>query len=163
MGHEGGHIHSRQRIIHPAADLLRRHSQIFRGKGHILLHHVGDDLVVRVLEHHAHPAANLQQARLVLRVHALHIHLASAGQQNGVQAFGKGGFARTVMAQHHHKASFFNGRVHTPQGQNRLRPFLRRIGEFQSLCFSHGWHDILQYVKIPSAAGCPRSWHSAFP
>ena len=40
-------------------------AQILRGEGHVLLHHVGNDLVIRVLEHHAHAAADLQQQGLV--------------------------------------------------------------------------------------------------
>ena len=140
VGNKGRHIHGGQGIVHPAADLLRGHSQVLRGKSHVLFHHVGDDLVVRVLEHHAYPAADLQKTFLVLGVHALHVHLAAAGQQDGVQAFGKGGFSGAVVPQHHHKASLFNGRVHAPQGQDRLLSFLRRIGEFQGLCFDHSRH-----------------------
>ncbi len=77
VGDKLAHTHGGQGIVHPAADLLRGHAQVLRGKGHVLLHHVGDDLVVRVLEHHAHPAADLQKQFLVGGVHALHVHLAA--------------------------------------------------------------------------------------
>jgi len=35
-----------------ALDLLRGYTKILRAEGYVLLHHVGNDLVVRVLEHH---------------------------------------------------------------------------------------------------------------
>ena len=56
---EGFHIDGAERLINPASNLLRRHAEIFGAEGDVLLHHRGDDLVIRVLEHHAHALANL--------------------------------------------------------------------------------------------------------
>ena len=47
------HAHGFEGIVHAAADVLRRHAEVFKAKGAVLLHHGGDDLVVRVLEDHA--------------------------------------------------------------------------------------------------------------
>ena len=58
---EFAHANSGQGIVYPLSNLLTGHPQVFRCEGHILLHHVGHDLVVRVLEHHAHPLADGQQ------------------------------------------------------------------------------------------------------
>ena len=48
--------------IHAAADLLRRDAEVFGAKRHIVLHDVCDDLVIRVLEHHADVAAHINDA-----------------------------------------------------------------------------------------------------
>ena len=41
-------------LVHPAAHLVRLYPQVFCGKGYILFHHGGHNLVIRVLEHHTH-------------------------------------------------------------------------------------------------------------
>ena len=97
------HAHGGQGLVHPLPDLGGGHAQILRAEGHVLLHHAGDNLVIRVLEHHAHPAADVQQELLVAGVHAVHVHLARCGQENGVEVLGQGGFPRPVVAQHRHK------------------------------------------------------------
>ena len=132
------HTHRLQRIVHPLTNFLRRNAQIFRGKGHILLHHVGDDLVIRVLEHHAHPPPDLQQHRLVMGIHPLYIHRPARWQQHGVHVLSQSRFPGAVMPQHHHEAALLDAEAHAPQ--RRLAPLalLRRIGEGQVLCFDHG-------------------------
>ena len=133
------HAHSLQGIVHPLADLRRGHAQVLRGEGHVLLHNVGNDLVIRVLEHHADTPPYLQQQRRVRRVHPLHPHLAAGGQQHCVHVLGQGGFAGAVVAQDGHKAPFFNLQVHLPQsGGLLLSSVLRRVGEGELFCFYHG-------------------------
>ncbi len=97
------HAHGFQGGVHPLPDLRGGHAQVFRAEGHVLLHHAGHDLVVRVLEHHAHPAADVQQVFLAAGVQAVHVNLAPGGQEDGVEVLGQGGFARAVVAQHRHK------------------------------------------------------------
>ena len=63
-----------ERVVDAAADLLRRYAEVLRREGDVLLHHVRDDLVIRILEYHADAAADLEQTRLVARVHPLDIH-----------------------------------------------------------------------------------------
>ena len=58
---KGIHSHLLQRLIDPLPDLLRHNAQILRGKRHILLHHIGHDLVVRILEHHPDGFTDLEQ------------------------------------------------------------------------------------------------------
>ena len=50
------HADLRERRVHAAAYLLRRHAEVFRREGHVVLNDVRNDLVVRVLEHHADAA-----------------------------------------------------------------------------------------------------------
>ena len=113
MGRVAGelaHAHRRQGVVHPLPDLPAGNPQVLRGEGHVLLHHVGHDLVVRVLEHHAHRPADGQQQMFVQGVHSLHIHMAPAGQQNTVERLGQGGLAGSVVAQHHHDCLLYTSR-----------------------------------------------------
>ena len=141
MGRVAGefrHAHRRQGVIHPLADLIAGDAQILRCEGHILLHHVGNDLVIRILEHHAHTAADLQQEGFILRIHALYIHRAAGGQQHRVHMLGQSGFAGAVMTQHHHEAALFNGQRHILQRRGGgAYPLLRRVGEGEVLGLQH--------------------------
>ena len=98
-----------QRLIHPVTDLRAGNAQIFRAEGHILFHHIGNDLVVGILEHHAHMTANLHEKIIVGGVQAADIDLTAAGQQNGIEMLGKSRFAAAVAAKNGHKAAFFDG------------------------------------------------------
>ena len=109
------HPHRTQGVVHPLPDLGGGDPQVLRCEGYILLHHVGDDLVVRVLEHHAHRAPDVQQAVLIHSVDAIHIHFAAAGQEDGVHVLGEGGFAAAVVAQNSHKSALLDGQVHPVQ------------------------------------------------
>ena len=99
------HAHHGQGLVHPAANLRRGHAQVLRGKGHVLFHHVGHNLVVRVLENHAHRAAHGQQLVLLGGVQSVHPDFAPGGQEDGVQVLGQGGFARAVVAQNGHETA----------------------------------------------------------
>ena len=132
------HAHIPEGIIHPAADLLRGDAQVLRGEGHVLLHHVGNDLVVRVLKDHAHPLADGEKVPLVLRVHPLHQNLAGGREQDGVHGLGQGGLSGAVVAQHRHEAALLNGEGDPVQGVFRLLALLRRVGEGDILQFDHG-------------------------
>lgn len=102
------HSNGLQRVVHPAADLLGRDPQVLRSKGHILFHHVGYDLVIRVLEHHAHRTADGQEKLLVGGVHPVHIDLAPGGQEDRVEVLGQGGLAAAVVSQHCHEGALLN-------------------------------------------------------
>ena len=138
------HAHRLQGVVHPAADLLRGHPQILRGEGHVLLHHVGYDLVVRVLEHHAHGAADVQQLLLVGGVHTVHIHLAPGGEQDGVEVLGQGGLAAAVVAQNGHKGALFNIQLDAVQHDGG-HPLGGDIGEAHVLRFD----DCVVHNKPP--------------
>ena len=137
------HAHRRQRIVHPPAYLRRRHTQVLRAEGYILLHHIGHDLIVRVLEHHPRPPPYLQQHSLVAGVHPLHIHSAAARQQHRVQVLGKGGLAGAVVAQHHRKATLFDLYRYIPQGRRICLPLRRRVRIGQVPCLYHHCHTQL--------------------
>ena len=102
------HPHRLQRGVYPAADLLCGDTQVLRAESHILLHHIGHDLVIRVLEHHAYPSPDLQQVLLIAGVHSIHPYRAARRQQHRVHVFGQSGFPGAIVAKHCHKAAPFN-------------------------------------------------------
>ena len=109
------HAHLPEGGVHPLADLLGRHAQILRCEGHVVLHHVGDDLVVRILEDHAHGAADVQELVLVGGVHVPDPDLAGGGQEDGVHVLEQSGFAGAVVAQHGHEAALGDLQAHAAE------------------------------------------------
>ena len=110
------HPHGLQRRVHPRPDLRRGHAQILRGEGNVILHHAGHDLVVRVLEHHAHGASDVQQLFLVRGIHALHQHPALRGDQDAVEALCQRALAGAIVAQHRREAAAGDVQRDLPQG-----------------------------------------------
>ena len=80
----GRHADSLQRLVHAPADFLRRNAEILGCKRHVLFHDVRDDLVIGVLEHHAHLLADGKEVLFLLRVEPVDRHRAALGQQNCV-------------------------------------------------------------------------------
>ena len=62
-------------------------------------------------------SADVKELVFLPGVHPGHPHLTPSGQQNGVDVLGQGGFPRTVVAQHRHKAPLRYFQVHPVQGQ----------------------------------------------
>ena len=123
------HLH---RFIHAAAHLLRRHAQIFQRKGDIFLHHGGNDLVVRALEHHAHGLADIVDLVLVFGVHPFHQHSAALRQEDGVEVLGQRGFSTAVGPQHCHKFAPLHLSRHAVQGVVRLFRVIAELQIFRS-------------------------------
>ncbi len=134
------HAHGLQGRRHPGLDFRRGHAQVLRAKGHVLLHHVGYDLVVRVLEHHAHPAADLQKRRLRQGVHAVYPDLSAPGEQHCVHMLGQGGLAGAVVAQNGCKAALPDGQVHPVQGGHGVLSLVGGIGKGQMFCSNNITH-----------------------
>ena len=105
------HVHLLQGAVHSAADFRAGNAQILRAEGHILFHHVGNDLVVRILENHAHVPADGENPILVGGVDAADVDLAAGGKQYGIEMLGQGGFPAAVGSEDRHKASLLNGQI----------------------------------------------------
>ena len=97
---DASHLHG---VVHAAAHFLRWHAKVFQCKGNVFLHHGGNDLIVRVLEHHAHGLADIIELVVVCGVHALHVDLAALRQQDGVEVLCQRGLAAAVGTQHGHE------------------------------------------------------------
>ena len=131
------HADGLERVVHALSDLGAWHAQILRCECDVLFDDVRHDLVVRVLEHHAHAPANFEQERLVHRVHALDIDLAAAWQQDCVEGLGKRRFSAAVVAEDHDKAAALDGHIHPAQRAGVHLVFRARIGEGQVLGLDH--------------------------
>ena len=105
------HADGLERRVDALADLLRRHAEVFRREGDVLLDDVGDDLVVRVLEHHADAAAHVEDARLIGGVDPVDEHLPLVREQDRVHVLGKRGLAGAVVPQHRHEAPLLDAQV----------------------------------------------------
>ena len=166
------HAHGLQRRIHALPDLLARHAEILRRKGDILLNDIRHDLVVRVLEHHAHRLANGKQQRFVLRVHTVDRDAAARGQQNRVEMLGERRFAAAVVAEHGDKAARLNGQIQ-PVEHNMLAVFFRILITVMQVTDLNGFvhcHFPVHRPVLPqgrtrpeSLTGRPSSPHSLWP
>ncbi|CDB30311.1 unknown [Firmicutes bacterium CAG:137] len=150
-----------QGLVHTPPDLLRGHPQIFRGKCHILLHHIGHNLVVRILEHHANGAANGNQVALVLGIHSEDRNGPPLRERNGIAVFGQGGFSAPIPAQHRHKGPLLNLQVQIPKHRNpgaafRPRVCISQVFSLDCLCHSPScrpeWAGLI--FKISEAFTC---------
>ena len=98
-----------QCLVHASADFLRGNAEVLRRKGNILFYDVGDHLIIGILEHHADRAADVDQKRLVGRVHAEYLHTAALRQEDRVKMLCQRGFAAAVVAEDGDKAALLDG------------------------------------------------------
>ncbi len=153
----GDHPHLLQRPIDARHELVVRHAQIFRAKGHIFFDNGGHHLVVGVLKHHAHGRTDVEQVQCVGGAPIFDEDLALGRQEQCVEVARQGGFARAVVAEDRHVFARLNRQVHAAQRQRR-RAMLRLIGKMQVFDPNDGRaHGHKGGVKRPSAAVQPPS------
>ena len=99
------HPHCLEAFLHPFPNLFCRHSHILRSEAHILLHHLSDDLVVRILEHHPRSLAYVPDLRFIQSVHPVHPDGSLGRIQDSVNVLGQRGLPGTVMSQDGDKIS----------------------------------------------------------
>src|SRR5450759_1174831 len=92
------HAHPVQGVAHPLVELVTADAQVGGTERHVLADSRHEQLVVRVLEHDAHPAADLAQIRID-HVHAGHGDGATPGGQDAVQVQHEGRLARPVRTE----------------------------------------------------------------
>ena len=96
---EGRHAGALHGPLHPAAHLFRPKAQIHRTKGDVTVYVRREELVVRVLEDDAHPAAQVHQALFVVAHRGIvHQHRAALRPEDSVQVEKQRGFARAVAS-----------------------------------------------------------------
>ena len=107
----GGHFDRFQRGVDARANFHGRHAEVFRPEPNVLFHNGGHKLVIRVLKHHAHAAANLQRILFVAGVHAAHGHFSFGGEEQRVKEFTKRALAGTVVPDNRNDLAFLNGKA----------------------------------------------------
>ena len=108
VGAVGAHAYDLQRTVHPFPDLCRGNAQVFRRKGYILLHHIGNNLVIRILKHHPNRSPHIQPLLIISGINSVDVDSSPARGENGVHMLSQGGFSTAVMAQYRHKTARLN-------------------------------------------------------
>ena len=83
------HIDRFQCLIHPLADFLRVHAQVFRSKSHIILDNCRNKLIVRILKYHARRLSDIPDMGVILRIIIGDQNIALRRQQKSVQILGE--------------------------------------------------------------------------
>ena len=99
MALESRKPHVLKRLRHAFAQLIGGDAQVLGTEGHVVFHERGNQLVVGILEHHAHRLADAVRAIGVRGGHVLHFHGALVGDEQGVQMLGQRRLAAAVAAQ----------------------------------------------------------------
>ena len=81
------HLHLFEGFVHPAANFRWLHAEILQGEGHVLFYNSGDDLVVRILEHHAHVLPDFKELLFVGSVDAVDEDLSVVGRSTALKCF----------------------------------------------------------------------------
>ena len=139
------HTDRLERVVHALADLRRRHAHVFKRKRHVLLDDCGDQLVVRVLEHHRHGLAHLVGVVFVARVHHIDIAYAAGRQADGIEAARERTLARAVVPQHGDELAAVDCKVDPFQNRHGKLAFLDRIGVLQVFGFNDFTHSFIPF------------------
>ena len=106
----------------PALHLGQGQPQIHGAEGDLALHGDGQNLVLGLLEHHAHPAVELQPVGLGAGQHpALEGDRAPLGRENAAAQQEKRALSRAVAAQDRHPLPFLQGKAQILHGQGAVR------------------------------------------
>ena len=110
------HSHHGQGLIHAPADLGRRQAQVLWPKGHIFLHNGCDNLIVRVLKHHAHPLANVPDSAGIFGINPVNDASSRAGNQQCIQMLGQCRFPGSIAANNRHEFAGGDFQTYMVQG-----------------------------------------------
>ena len=150
MGAVFVHADLLQSLVHALADLRARHAEVFRGEGHVVLNHVGDKLVVRVLEDHADAAADLKNLVLLAAVDPVDNDAAGIGREDRVHMLGKRGFTAAVMAEDGDKAALVDLEIYPAEAFQ----FVPGVGEMH-LFEADDAHIVLSRLIILAGGASP--------
>ena len=134
------HTDGMERIVHALADLCGRHAHVLQRKCYILLDHSGDQLVVRVLEHHRNGLADLVGVVFVAGVHHVNVAHAAGRQTDGVEAACECRFARAVVAEHRDELAAPDGQVYALEHRHGELSVFGRVGVLQVFGFDDLTH-----------------------
>ena len=124
------HAHHFQGLLHALQNFLPGHAKILRPEGDFLIHHRGDQLIVRVLEDHARRLPDGKLVFLFCRIHPGDFQPAGGWRIQRIDQPGKGGFAAAVVPEYDNELPFLHGKVDAVQGEV-IGLILGDIGEFE--------------------------------
>jgi len=143
-----------QGVVDAPPQFLRRQPHVPGTEGHVFLDRHADDLMLGVLERHAHAAADLRNGAPVPRVEAVDGDGAFAGQKEGVELADQRRFAAAVGAD---EADVFAlvDRERSPAQRRLVRRF---VGEGHPVGDNHrkpprngGWFLRIRTMKTAAA------------
>ena len=97
------HADTFQRRCHFLLDLFGRNAQILQSKSHILIHHRANDLIIRILEHHADRFTDRPDLIFCFGVDVIDPQRPFCWHKQRVQMFCKGRLTGSVSAQNAQK------------------------------------------------------------
>ena len=102
------HAYRRKSAFNPGNHLFRRDAEILQTEGNVFLDDSGDDLVVRILENHTGPLADLPDELFIPGVVSADDDISLRGNKQRIQQFGHGGFAGSVVSEDSNKLTRLN-------------------------------------------------------
>ena len=118
--------HALKRLAHARIHLVVLQPQVARPERYVLVHGLGEQLVLGILEHHADAAAQAGLAALVGNVGAHNQHLSRRGLQDAVHVLDDGGLAAARVPGDAQKLALMHGERHVadgPQAVGCVAPF----------------------------------------
>ena len=86
-----------QALLHALPDLLRGHAEVLRTETDVLLDHLADDLIIRILKDHPGFLPHIPEMALICRVHPVDLDGASGREEQRVDMLGERGLAGSVV------------------------------------------------------------------
>ena len=97
------HLYPFQGISYALTDFFRRHAEILRTKGHVLFYDGCNDLVIGILEDHAHLLADIPDMLGVIGPQATNFTRAFCRYEKDVEMLGQRRLSRTISADNGYK------------------------------------------------------------
>ena len=136
-----GHAHGGQGRVDAGDHVLVRHAQVFQAEGHVLAHHVGHNLVVRVLKHHARMPPDVPYLLVLRGVQTADQHAAFRRQVEGVHQLGQRALAASVVPQYRHKRALFHVQAHMVYGSHIILVILvADVFDLHGIEIAFVWH-----------------------
>ena len=105
-----------QAFLHALFNLLRRNTEVLRTECHIILDYGCNDLIVRVLKHHAGGFSDVKKPVIVRRIHSEHNDTSSGRQQKRVDMLCKRRLAGAVMTENRNELASLDIKAHVVNG-----------------------------------------------
>ena len=152
------HAHCPERLFHPFPDVRRRNPLVLQPEAHILLHYGSNDLVVRILEHHARTLTDLPDISRIQGIIPIYIQRPAIRHKKGIQMPGKRGFPRSIVTQNRNELPLLHIYVNPVQRGAALSRIaltvIDRIVEGQVMSF----YDPIRFLPCHIvSSGNPRS------
>ena len=158
------HIDLFQCVVDALADFRLRNSHVLRRERNVLLDNGSNELVIRILEYHAHRLADIKQLVLVGGIYARDRDLAGGRREYRVEVLRKRGFSAAVVTQHRKELPLRNGQGNVLQ--NRIAAYFlavlvvadvikAKVFDFYNVQVIHPLSQKCTIAVLPAGSGIP--------